>query len=114
MAQARAVVDMIRAEARSHQFLKQPRFFVGALGAAETGECVRPVGIAQRNEAARGEIERFVPTGFAEVRERIGGVEVRVHALRHAIAANEGACQSCRVIRVVETEAALHTQTAGV
>ena len=114
MAQPRTVVDMVGAKAGAHQLLKQPRFFVGAFGATETGKCVRPVGVTQSHQAMGGKIERFVPTGFAEVGQRIGGVEVRVHALRHAFAADEGACQSCRVIRVVETEAALHTQTAGV
>ena len=66
MAQARAVVDVVGAEAGAHQFLEQVRLFVGAFGGAETGQRPLAVRIANLTESLGRDIQRFFPGGLAE------------------------------------------------
>ena len=75
VAQPRAVIDVVGAEAGAHQLLEQVGLFVRALGRAETGQRLRAVAVADFLQAGRGAVERLVPGRFAEMRPRIGRVD---------------------------------------
>ena len=66
VAQARAMVDVVAAEAGAHQLLEQVGFFVAALGRAEAGQRLAAVAVADLAQPAAGEFQRFFPGGFAE------------------------------------------------
>ena len=71
MAQPRAVIDVVGAEAGANEFLEQIGLFVRALGRAETGQPLRSVAVADFLQAGHGTVERLVPGRFAEMRPRI-------------------------------------------
>ena len=54
VAQPRAVIHVVRAEARAHQFLEQVRLLVRALGRAEACERASPVLVPDRLQLAGG------------------------------------------------------------
>ena len=110
VAQPGAVVYVVGAEARAHQLLEQPGLLIRTLRAAEAGEHARAVGVEQAAQACGGELERLVPARRAEVAERAGRVEGWIHALGHALAADQRGRQAAAVIGVIEAEAALHAQ----
>ena len=66
VAEPRAVVDVVRAEAGAHQLLEQVRLLVAALRRAEAGERLRAVRVANPSQRAAGERERLVPARLAE------------------------------------------------
>ena len=110
VAQPGAVVDVVGAEAGAHQLLEQPGLLVRALRAAEAGEHAGAVGVEQAAQAGGGEVERLVPACRAEVAERAGWVEGRIHALGRARATDQRGRQAAVVVGVVEAEAALDAQ----
>ncbi|MNC84887.1 hypothetical protein D3C83_04560 [compost metagenome] len=76
MAQPRAVVHVVRAEAGAHQLLEQVGLLVGALGRAEAGQRMLAIAITDLSQLAGSEIQRFLPARLAEILQRVRGVEV--------------------------------------
>src|SRR5438477_27671 len=69
VAQPRAVIDVVGAEAGAHQLLEQVGLFVRSLGRTETGQRLDALFITDLDESPGGDVERFFPGGFAEMRE---------------------------------------------
>src|SRR5437764_12271984 len=65
MAQARAVVDVVRAESDADQLLKQVRFLVRPFRGSEPRKRPLAVRVANRSKSRRRGVERLVPRGFA-------------------------------------------------
>src|SRR4051795_6874465 len=128
VAQARAMVDVVRPEARAEELLEEVGLLVGALRRPEAGDRRGPVLVVDRLEAARGEVERLLPRGLAEVGEDLVVVDeaarllllvgltadvVRQRALGVArLAADQRRRQALRRGGVVPAVAALHAQSA--
>ena len=110
VAEPRAVIDIVGAEAGAHQLLEQIGLFVRALGRAEAGKRARAVAVADFLQARRGALHRLVPGGFAEMRERIGRIDQIVGGLADAVLAHQRLHQALRIADIVETEAALDAQ----
>src|SRR3954454_8595195 len=126
VAQARAVVDVVRAEARADELLEEVGLLVGALRRAEAGDRGGTVRVVDRLQAARGDVERLLPRGLAEVGEDLVVVDeaarllllvgltadvVRQRALGVArLAADQRRRQALRRGGVVPAVAALHAQ----
>ena len=91
MAQARAVIDVVRSEAGAHQLLEQIRLFVRAFGGAETGERPLAVGIAGLAQALGRDVERFFPGGLAEDLLPVLGIDDEVLVLRRRPACGSAA-----------------------
>src|SRR5688500_17872622 len=66
MTEARAVVDVVGADARPEQPLENVILLVGALGRAEDRERIRPVAVAQARELLGNDLHRLVPRCFAK------------------------------------------------
>ena len=110
VAEPRAVIDIVGAEAGAHQLLEQIGLFVRALGRAEAGERARPVAVADFLQAGGGAVERLFPGRFAEMRERIGRIDQIVGGLGDAVLADQRLHQPLRIADIVEAEAALDAQ----
>ena len=110
MAQPRAVVDVVGAEARPHQLLEQVRFLVRALGRPESRQRARPVLIADTAQRAAGQRQRLVPARLAEGFQRIRRIHCALRILGHARLADQRPREPLRMVHVVEAEAALHAQ----
>ncbi len=110
VAEPRAVVDVVGAEAGPDQLLDQVGLLVRALGRAEARERLGPVPIADRAKAARGDVQRLLPVGLPEMGPGIGGIEVGLDVLGDARLADHRPHQAVRVAHVVEAEAALDAQ----
>jgi hypothetical protein len=95
MAQPRAVVHVVGAEA-ARQFLEQVVFLVGAAGRGQKAQGVRPVLLAQGQEAGGHQIKRLVPAGRN----------------KHAVAADERRREPLRMRGEIQGEAALDAQAA--
>ena len=108
--EARAVVDVVRAEAGAHELLKQIRLLVRALGRPEAGERARAVRIPDLPQAFGGKVERFLPARLAKVAPGIARINRIVHDLGHAVLADQRFHQPFRVDNVVEAEATLDAQ----
>jgi len=109
------VIDVVRAEAGTHQFLEQIGLLVAALGRAEAGQRFRSAAvvgaaIADVCQRAAGEVERFFPGGFAEHVTPAVRVHAEVGRFRHAGLADQRHRQALLVVRVIEAVAALHAQ----
>ena len=114
MAEPRAVVDVVAAEAGAHQFLEQVGLFVAALRAAEAGERLRAVRVTQAPQCAAGKVERLFPGRLAEHARPVGRVRRHRRVFRYTGLADQRLRQTLRVARVIEAEAALHAQPAVV
>ena len=66
VAQARAVVDVVAAEAGAHQLLEQVGLLVAALGRAEAGQRLRAVRVAQARAACRRRGRAPLPRSLRE------------------------------------------------
>jgi hypothetical protein len=113
-------------EAWHSQLLEQVGLLVGALGAAEAGQRIRAVVVANRRQTLRHEIERLVPGRFAKRGHDLGVVDgtagpaasvvVAAHVARQrplrveGVAANERHGQPLGVSGVVPAVAPLHAQ----
>ena len=82
VAEPRAVVDIVGAEAGAHQLLEQIGLFVRALGRAEAGERARTVAVADFLQARGGAVERLLPGRLAEMRPRVGRIDQIVGGFR--------------------------------
>jgi len=103
---------MVGAEAGAHQLLEQPGLLVGALGAAEAGECFGTIAGLEGGESLGGKIQRLLPARLAEVGQRVGRIEVGIAPLGHALAADQRPGQPRRMVGVVEAEAPLDAEPA--
>ena len=111
MAQPRAVVDVVAAEAGAHQLLEQVGLLVAALGRAEAGQRLACRAGRGSRELAAG--ERRAPRPSVASRNT-SITSVRVHrevaALGRVGAADQRLGQALRMVRVVEAVAALDAQ----
>src|SRR3954449_1685378 len=128
VAQARAVVDVVRAEARADELLEEVGLLVGALRGAEAGDRAGTVLGVDRLQAAGGEGERLLPRRLAEVGEDLVVVDeaarllalvaLAAHVLRQRplrvarLAPDERRLQALRRGGVVPPVAPLHAQPA--
>ena len=110
VAEPRAVVDIVGAEAGANQLLEQISLFVRAFGRAEAGERARAVTVADFHQALGGAVERLLPGRRAEMRPRIGRIDQIVGGLGDAVLADHRLRQALRIADIVEAEAALHAQ----
>ena len=110
MAQPRAVVDVVGAEDRANELLKQVVVLVRALGGTEAGQGLAAVRVADRREALCRQIESLVPSRFPErlsrVSGRLGGFRIKLRL------ANQRHRQAFAVMHVIETVATLDAQPA--
>ena len=109
MAQAGTVIHMVGAKAGTHQLLEQPRLFVGTLGAAEPRQGIRAMGRFKVHKPAGGSLQGFIPARLAEMRQRFGGVEVRVDSLCDTLATNQRGNKPGWMARIVIAEAPFNT-----
>ena len=115
VAQPRAVVDVVRAEALADELLEQIGFLVRALGRAEAGERVAAMLVSNGSlEPGRGAVERFLPGCFAEDALPVAAFELHVGVLGYAVAADQRLRQAVGMVDVVEAEAALDAQAVVV
>ena len=110
VAQSRAVIDVVGAEAGAHEFLEEISLLVRGLGRAEAGERLRAIAIADRFQSRGGAVERLLPGGGAEMRPGIGGIDGVVGVLGYAVLANERLREAVRVAHIVEAEAAFDAE----
>ena len=110
VAQARAVVDVVGAEAGADQLLHQVCLFVGALGGAESGHRPRPVPIPHPAKSRRGEVERLLPGCLPEVGPGVRGIDLALGVLGGILPANQGPGQAMGMAHVVEAESALDAE----
>ena len=75
VAQARAVIDVVRAEAGADEFLDEVRLFVRPLGGAEAREGPSAVPIPDAPEPGGRPIEGFFPARLTEVGPRMRGID---------------------------------------
>ena len=111
MAETRAMVDVIGAEAHAHQFLEQIGFFIAALGGTETRQRILAVGVSNLCQRQAGQIERLFPARFAEHIAPVFRVHIEVGGFGHTGLADQRLGEALFVMRVIETIAALHAQT---
>ena len=110
VAEPRAVVDIVAAEAGAHQLLEQIGLLVRALGRAEPGRApaARPGrGCASSPAAARSSASS--QRRLAEMRPGVGRVDLGV-VLGDAVLADQRLGQPVGVVDVVEAEAALDAE----
>src|SRR5688572_26042933 len=110
MAQARAMIDVVGAEAGAHQLLEEVCLLVGAFRRAEAGERPSATLVAYGLQLGGCQIERLVPARLAEILEGIRGIHREVRVLRHAGLADEGLGEPLLVMYVVEAVAPLDAQ----
>src|SRR6185312_17187626 len=107
MTQPRTVVDIVGSEARPHELLEQVRLLVRALRGAEARQRLGAAQIANRLQARRSPIERFLPRGFAEMRPGVGGVDLVVGVFLDVIEPYQRLREAMRMVHVIESEPAL-------
>src|ERR1700722_517391 len=108
------MVDIVGAETGPHELLEQIGLFVRSLGGAETGQRLGALLVANLDETFRGDVERLFPGRFAEVRERICGIDLVVGILLHSRQPYQRLGQAVRVMDVVEAEAAFDAESVVV
>ena len=110
MAQPRAMIDIVGAEAGAHQLLEQIGLFVRSLGRAEAGQRLDALLVADPDQAACRDVERLLPGGFAEMRERIGRIDLVVGILLRIRQPHQRLGQPMRMMDVVEAETAFDAE----
>src|SRR5260370_3329648 len=110
VAEPRAVVDIVGAEAGAHELLDRRRFSVRAVGGAEAGKPLAAMLVADALQPLCGAVERLVPARLAEMRPRVGRVELVMRVLGHAVLADHRHGQTVRMAHIVEAEASLDAQ----
>ena len=83
VAEPRAMVDVVGAEAGTNELLEEVRLLVRTLRRAEACQGSAAVRVADLRERAAGELQRLVPARFAEHGERVRGIHHEVGVLRH-------------------------------
>ena len=108
------MVDVIRPEACAYQLLEQVGLFVGALGGAEARKRLGAVIVPDFDEPLGCHIQRFFPSGFAEVRPRIGWIDLVIGVLGPVRQPDQRFCQAVRMMNVVEAETPLDAEAVVV
>src|SRR5680860_327363 len=112
MTKPRAVIDIVGAETRAHQFLEQIRLFIGSLGAPETGQRARAVLVTNFPQPRGGPVQGFLPGCVAEDFVDIVRIDrIDIDSLGHVFTADQWLRQPPLVIDVIETVAALNAKT---
>src|SRR5262249_23581776 len=114
MAEARAVIDVVRAEAGADQFLEQIRLFVRSLCGAETRERAFPVSIANITKTARRQLECLFPSRFAKHLVPLLRIDDEVLVLRHTGLADQRPGEAMAMLDVVESVTTLDAEPARV
>src|SRR5438309_1855712 len=109
MAKARAVIDVVGAEARAHELLEEIRLLVRAFRGAVARERIAVL-IADRFQPIGRQVERFIPSRFAEHLGPVAWVDREIRALLHPRLADERLRQPVRMVRVIEPVTSLHAQ----
>ena len=108
VAQACAVVDVVRAEARADELLEEVGLLVGALRGAEPGDRPRAALRVDLLELRGGEVQRLLPRGLAEVRQDLVVVDEPARLLPAAagaaLAAHVRAQRALRVARLTSDQ----------
>jgi hypothetical protein len=112
VAQARAVIDVIRSETRPDELLEQVRLLVGAFRRSKTRERPRAVPVANLPESSGGRIERFVPRRLPEDVVPPVGIDGEIPVLRHARLPDERPPEPMPMMDVIETVTSLDAQTS--
>ena len=102
VAKARAVIDVVRAKSRAHEFLKQIRLFVRSFRGAESCERVRPLRVANALQRAPCECQCLVPARFAKHRPWIRRINREVGGFRRVGFSDQRLRQPMRMRRVIE------------
>ncbi len=111
MAKPRAVIDVVRLEARAHELLEQVGFLVRALRRAEPRQRFAAALVENLLEPRGGASQRLFPRGFAEHAEAVLVAHGRgVRRLRRVVAADERLRQPLGRRDVVVAEAAFHAE----
>src|SRR5689334_6936942 len=107
MAQAGAVIDVVRTEAGPNQFLEKIGLFVRALGGAEAGQSSLAILIANVTKSLRSHVQRFFPCCLAEDLAPVIGIDHEVLVLGHAGLSDQRFGKAMFVLNVVESVTAL-------
>ncbi len=114
VAEPRAVIDVVVAEACAHELLKKVRALVAALGRAEARQRTGAEPFPQRLQLPRGQVERFVPGRLAEHVANLFRIHLEVCRLRDPRPPHQRLRKPLPVMHVVEAVAALHAQATMV
>src|SRR5437660_6671762 len=109
MAKARAVIDVVGAEARAHELLEEIRLLVRAFRGAVARERIAVL-IRDRFQPIGRQVERFIPSRFAEHLGPVAWVDREIRGLLHPRLADERLRQRVRMVRVIEPVTSLHAQ----
>ena len=104
-----AMVDVVVLERLPDQLLEEIRLLVRAFGRAEARHGAASPEAAQVEQTVGGDLDGLVPFGFAEMRPRIGRVDVEPFGGR-VVAADQRLGQTVWMVDVVEPEAALDAE----
>ena len=115
MAQARAVVDVVRAKAGPNQFLKQIGLFIRAFRRAKASQGFGSVLRFEGVQTTGGHIQGLVPGGFPEYQRPVARITAQGLKLRgifgRVCTADQGCSQAVGVVCVIKTETPLHAKT---
>src|SRR5271156_2951334 len=111
MTESRAVNDVIAAETRTHQLLKEIRLLIAAFGGAETGQGLLTMGVANFRQCAARKVQRFIPRGFPKYLQDIVGVHDEIGALRCIIAPDQWHGEPLGMARIVKAVTPLDAKT---
>ena len=114
VAEARAVIDVVRSESGAYELLEEIRLLVRPFRGAVAGKRTLAVPIARVEEAARRGFERFFPARLAKHLVPLLGIDDEVLVLRDVRLANQRLRQAMAMLDVVEAVAPLHAEAAGV
>src|SRR5262249_30226683 len=93
-----------------HQLLEEIGLLVGTLGRAEARQARPALALADLDQAGGGARHRLFPGGLAEVRKRMGGIDLVVGRLRYPVLADQRHGEAVGMVGVVEAEAALDAE----
>ncbi len=114
MAQTRAVIDIVRAKAGAHQLLEEISFLVRPLGRPETGKRLCSLTLADGCKAAGGRIKRLLPARLAEMRPRIGRIDLIIGMLGHPRQTDQRLGQAMGMLDIIIAEAPLDAQAVAI
>ena len=110
VAQPRAVVDIVGAEALTHELLEEIGLLVGALGRAEARHTLAALTVTDALESACGALQRLVPRRLTEILGHLVALDLQIGVLGHAVTPDQRLGQAIGVMNVIKAEAALDAQ----
>src|SRR5262249_35723175 len=114
VAKARAVVDVVGAEALPDQLLEQIGFLVRTLGGAKPGDRPAPETRVEALAPAGAERERLLPSRFAEIGADLRARDLEASILLDPLAADQRLAQAIGMVDVIEPKAALDAQPIAI